>query len=69
MVVTIKPANKRDMNSFIMEAWKHGVEVQRMAGDMLEFTGYEDKINFVIEKYPATIIHKELSKIVRGDEL
>jgi hypothetical protein len=60
------------MGSIIMEAWKHGVEVEKLHDTQLELTcAYDNKMENLISKFPsAKILHTELVKeVTNGNDV
>mgnify|MGYP003344999928 FL=1 len=49
-----------------MDAWKHGIEIEKLQDWQLELTcAYDGKMNDLIKRHPsATILHTELVKEV-----
>lgn len=66
-IVIIDCGNPAYVSGVVVEAWKHGVEVERLSGSQLELScGRAEKIDLVINKYPVKILHEELAKLVDG---
>jgi hypothetical protein len=67
-IKTIQLAKHSDVFPTIFESWKYGLESEELAGNQIELIGSMDKINHVLRKFPATIIHKEHHKVLgRGE--
>lgn len=66
MIITLDAGSTKNVGSIIVEAWKHGVEVERLTDNQLELTcGRDDKLESLISKFPSIkILHKELIKEV-----
>ena len=62
MIVTIDAGAAR--GSIIVDAWKHGIEVEKLSGNQLELcSGNDTKVMDLIKRYPsATILHTEKIK-------
>ena len=62
MIVTIDAGTQR--GSIIVDAWKHGIEVEKLSGNQLELcSGNDTKIENLIKRYPsAKILHTEKIK-------
>ena len=53
MIVTIDTGSQAAVGSVMVEAWKHGVEVQQLTGNQLELTAADDmKLVYLISKFP-----------------
>lgn len=65
-VVVIDAGSRQTAGAVIVEAWKHGIEVENLDGFQLELTSaYDTKLDLVLSKFNSvTILHKELLKIV-----
>ena len=66
MIITIDAGSRQVAGSVIMDAWKHGIEVEKLDGNMLELTCAQDeKMAGLIKRHPNVIIlHRELVKEV-----
>jgi hypothetical protein len=66
MILTIDAGSRGAQGSIIMEAWKVGVEVEKLTGNHLELiSADEDRLGRLIKKFPnVTILHRELVKEV-----
>ena len=68
MIITVDCPTPSIASAVIVEAWKHGVEVERLNGNQIELTsGRDDKLDLVIKRFPVVILHKELTKLVTGE--
>ena len=59
MIITVQLEKKSHVFPFIFEAGKYGIEFEEMAGNQVELIGDETKIGYVLERFPAKIVHKE----------
>lgn len=66
MIVTLDAKSRSTYGSIIMDAWKHGIEVEKLQDYQLELTcAYDGKMEDLIKRHPsATILHTELVKEV-----
>ena len=66
MIVTIDAGSRQMMGSIIMDAWKHGIEVEKLNDYNLELTcAHNDKMDGLIKRHPsAKILHTEQIKEV-----
>ena len=64
MIITIDAG--RDRGSIIVEAWKHGIEVEKLHGNQLElFSGNDEKVEHLVSRFPSVkVLHKEKVKEV-----
>ena len=64
MIVTIDAGAAK--GSIIVDAWKHGIEVEKLGGNQLELcSGDDTRLENLIKRYPsATILHTEKIKEV-----
>ena len=62
MIITIDAGHAR--GSIIVDAWKHGIEVEKLSGTQLELcSGNDMKIENLIKRYPsAKILYTEKIK-------
>ena len=62
MIITIDAGHAR--GSIIVDAWKHGIEVEKLSGNQLELcSGNDMKIENLIKRYPsAKILYTEKIK-------
>jgi len=65
-VVVIDAGSRQTAGAVIMEAWKFGVEAERLHDNQIELTSaYDGKLDSVVNKFKGVkILHKELLKIV-----
>ena len=63
-IVTIDAGSRQTAGALMVEAWKHGVEVEMLHDNQMELTcAYDDKLNKVIGKYQGVkVLHTELLK-------
>ena len=59
MIVTVQAPSKQTAFAIAFESGKYGLEFEELAGNQIELIGPEDKIGYVLEKFPAKVIHKE----------
>jgi hypothetical protein len=66
MILTIDAMSRSNYGAVIMDAWKHGIEVEKLDGYNLELTcAHDDKMTGLIKRHPyVTILHQELIKEV-----
>ena len=66
MILTIDAGSRSNYGSIIMDAWKHGIEVEKLNDYNLELTcAHDDKMDGLIKRHPsAKILHTELIKEV-----
>lgn len=66
MILTLDAKSRSTYGSIVMDAWKHGIEVEKLDGYKLELTCAHDiKMEGLISRHPsATILHQELVKEV-----
>lgn len=64
MIVTLDAGSRQTAGAIMVEAWKHGIEVENLYDNQLELTcAYDDKLNKVINKYKGIkVLHVELVK-------
>jgi hypothetical protein len=63
-IVTIDAGSRQTAGAIMVEAWKHGIEVEMLHDNQMELTcAYDDKLNRVIGKYAGVkVLHTELIK-------
>jgi hypothetical protein len=63
-IVTIDAGSRQTAGALMVEAWKHGVEVEMLHDNQMELTcAYDDKMNKVLSKYKGVkVLHTELIK-------
>ena len=66
MIVTLDAGSRGTYGAIIMDAWKHGIEVEKLNDYNLELTcAHDDKMDGLIKRHPsAKILHSELIKEV-----
>jgi hypothetical protein len=66
MILTIDAGSRATKGSMIVEAWKHGVEVESLNDNLLELSaGQDERLAGLIKKFPSVkILHQELVKEV-----
>lgn len=66
MILTVDAGSPQTRGAILMDAWKHGVEVENLVGYQLEIWGGDERrIMDLISRHPsAKILHKELVKEV-----
>ena len=66
MIITIDAGSRSTYGSIIMDAWKHGIEVEKLNDYNLELTcAHNDKMEGLIKRHPsAKILHTEHIKEV-----
>ena len=70
MIVTLDAGSRQTAGSIVVEAWKHGIEVEKLYGNQLELCGGDDvRIEKLISRFPSVIIlHTEKIKEVSWHE-
>jgi hypothetical protein len=65
-IVVIDAGSRQTAGAVIFEAWKYGVEAERLYDNQIELTcSYDDKLDRVINKFKGVkVLHKELIKEV-----
>lgn len=65
-VVVIDAGSRRTAGAVIMEAWKFGIEAEKLDGNMIELTSaYDGKLDSVVNKFKGVkVLHRELLKLV-----
>jgi hypothetical protein len=65
-VVVIDAGSRQTAGAVIMEAWKFGIDVERLHDNQIELTSaYDNKLDLVVNKFKGVkVLHKELLKIV-----
>ena len=63
-IYTVDAGSRQTAGAIMVEAWKHGIEVETLYDNQLELTcAYDDKLDRVVNKYKGvTILHRELVK-------
>mgnify|MGYP006282730605 CR=1 FL=1 len=66
MIITIDAKSRSTYGAVIMDAWKHGIEIEKLQGYQLELScAIDEKIAGLIKRNPDVIIlHRELVKEV-----
>lgn len=66
MIVVLDAGSRQTAGAVIMEAWKYGVEAERLHDNQIELTtAYDDKMDAVLNKFKSiNILHREKVKIV-----
>lgn len=66
MILTLDAGSRQSAGSIIMDAWKHGIEVEQLHDYQIELTcAHDTKLEGLIKRHPyAKILHKELVKEV-----
>ena len=66
MIVTVDTVSRSNYGAVIMDAWKHGVEIEKLNDYNLELCCGDDKrIEDLIKRHPSVkILHKEKVKEV-----
>ena len=66
MIITLDAKSRSTYGSIIVDAWNHGIEIEKLAGYQLELTTADDtRMENLIKRHPsATILHTELVKEV-----
>ena len=66
MILTIDAGSRSAYGAVIMDAWKHGIEVEKLQDYQLELTcAYDTKMEGLIKRHPyVKILHQELIKEV-----
>ena len=66
MIVTLNANSRSTYGSIIMDAWKHGIEIEKLDGYNLELTcAHDHKMTGLINRHPyVKILHQELIKEV-----
>lgn len=65
-IVVVDAGSRQKAGAIIMEAWKHGVEAERLHDNQIELTtAYDDKMDSVLGKFDSlNILHIEKFKVV-----
>jgi len=63
-IYTVDAGSRQTAGAIMMEAWKHGIEVEHLYGNQVELcSGNEEKLDLVINKFnDVKVLHKELIK-------
>ena len=72
MILTIDAGSRSNYGSIIMDAWKHGIEVEKLNDYNLELTcAYDEKMAGLIKRHPyVKILHQELIKeVTNGNDV
>ena len=66
MILTIDAKSRSNYGAVIMDAWQHGIEIEKLHGYQLELScATDEKIAGLIKRHPDVIIlHRELVKEV-----
>ena len=66
MIITLDAGSRSNYGAVIMDAWKHGIEVEKLQDYQLELTcAHDTKMEGLIKRHPyAKILHTELVKEV-----
>ena len=66
MILTIDAGSRSSYGSIIMDAWAHGIEIEKLNDYNLELTcAYDEKLAGLIKRHPGIkILHRELVKEV-----
>ena len=59
MIITLQATSKQNAFAIAFESGKYGLEYEELAGNQIEIIGDETKIGYVLERFPAKVIHKE----------
>ena len=65
-IVVVDAGSHQTAGAVIMEAWKYGVEAERLYDNQIELTSaYDNKLDIVVNKFKGVkVLHKELIKEV-----
>lgn len=65
-VVVIDAGSRQTAGAVIMEAWKFGIDVERLHDNQIELTSaYDNKLDLVVNKFKGVkVLHKELLKVI-----
>ena len=65
-IVVVDAGSRQTAGAVIMEAWKYGVDAERLYDNQIELTcSYDEKLNAVVNKFKGVkVLHKELIKEV-----
>ena len=72
MIVTLNANSRSTYGSIIMDAWKHGIEIEKLDGFNLELTATDDnRMAGLIKRHPyVKILHQELIKeVTNGNDV
>ena len=71
MILTVDTGSRSVYGAVIMDAWKHGIEVEKLDGLQLELScANDDKIAGLIKRHQSvTILHRELVKEVTNGNI
>ena len=72
MIITIDAGSRSTYGAIIMDAWKHGIEIEKLNDYNLELTcAHDDKMDGLIKRHPsAKILHRELIKeVTNGNDV
>lgn len=63
-IVVVDAGSHQTAGAVIMEAWKYGVEAERLHDNQIELTSsYDGKLDAVVNKFKGVkVLHKELLK-------
>ena len=63
-IVTVDAGSRQVAGALMMEAWKHGIEVEHLNDNQVELcSGNEEKLDLIINKYKGVkVLHRELIK-------
>ena len=66
MIITLDAGSRSTYGAIIMDAWKHGIEIEKLNDYNLELTcAHDDKMDGLIKRHPsAKILHREYIKEV-----
>lgn len=70
MIATIDCKDKKTFAAVVGTCWTHGIEHLPLVNYQLEIWSADDRrLDSILNKYPVTILHKEATKIVTGEEI
>lgn len=63
-IVVVDAGSRQTAGAVIMEAWKYGVEAERLHDNQIELTSsYDNKLDIVVNKFKnVKVLHRELLK-------
>ena len=72
MILTIDAGSRSNYGAVVMDAWKHGIEIEKLDGFNLELTATDDnRTAGLIKRHPyVKILHRELIKeVTNGNDV
>ena len=71
MILTVDTGSRSTYGAVIMDAWAHGIEIEKLDGYNLELcSADEERLAGLIKRNPSvTILHRELIKEVTNGNI